>query len=432
MSEDQGVDMAEQSAGPRGTILVVGGGIAGLTVAIEAAEMGSEVYLVERSPTLGGRVGRMHRYFPKLCPPACGLEILLKRLRANPKIHVLTLAEVRRVKGKPGDLEVRVKQRPRYVNDRCTACADCLEVCPAERPDDVNFGLSKTKAIYLPQLQSHPVRYVIDRDACPPDCDKCVAACKPQAIELDMEGQSLTLRVGSVVMATGWQPYDAGKLDGLGFGELPDVITNVMMERLAAPAGPTRGKITRPSDGKAPKHVTFVQCAGSRDEEHLPYCSAVCCLASLKQATYVRDQLPDTEVHMLYIDVRAPGRFEQFYTRVAADPKVKLSRGKAANVRAASGGRLAVQAEDTLTGTPLEVETDLVVLATGMQPSELGKLANHIDQDGVGFLTPDARRTGVWAAGCARRPGDVMITVEDATGTAMHAIQACQRRESHG
>jgi heterodisulfide reductase subunit A-like polyferredoxin len=135
---------------------------------------------------------------------------------------------------------------------------------------------------------------------------------------------------------------------------------------------------------------------------------------------------------MLYIDVRAPGRFEQFYTRVAADPKVKLSRGKAANVRAASGGKLVVQAEDTLTGTPLEVETDLVVLATGMQPSGLGRLANHIDQDGVGFLTPDARRTGVWAAGCARRPGDVMITVEDATGTAMHAIQACQRRESHG
>lgn len=424
--------MTEQSAGPRGTILVVGGGIAGLTVAVETAEMGSEVFLIEKSATLGGRVGRMHRYFPKLCPPSCGLEILLKRLRNQPKIHVFTLSEVRRVKGKPGDLEVKIKQRPRFVNERCTACGDCVQVCPAERPDEANFGFGKTKAIYLPQLQSHPVRYVVDRDACPPDCDLCVAACKPKAIELDMESQKLTLRVGSVVMATGWQPYDATKLDDLGFGEHPDVITNVMMERLAAPGGPTQGKITRPSDGKPPSHVTFVQCAGSRDEAHLPYCSAVCCSASLKQATYVREQLPDTEVQILYIDVRTPGRLEQFYTRVAADPKVKLSRGKAAGVRADGKGKLVVHAEDTLTGTPLEVETDLVVLATGMQPSGLGKLADRIGQDGFGFLTPDHRRSGIHVAGCARRPADVMATVEDATAAALHALQACHRRENHG
>jgi heterodisulfide reductase subunit A-like polyferredoxin len=423
--------MAEQTAGSRGSILVVGGGIAGLTVAVESAEAGSEVFLVEKTATLGGRVGRMHRYFPKLCPPSCGLEILLRRVRSNPKIRVLTLAEVESISGTPGDLEAKVRVSPRFVNEKCTACDECTAVCPAERPSEINFGLNKTKAIYLPQLQSHPMRYVIERSACPPDCNKCVEVCKPGAIDLEMSAQNLTLRVGSVVMATGWQPYDAAKL-GLGFGEYPDVITNVMMERLASVAGPTEGKITRPSDGKPPAHVTFVQCAGSRDENHLPYCSAVCCLASLKQATYVREQLPDTEIQMLYIDVRAPGRFENFYTKVEADPKITLSRGKAAAVSDAGNGKLKVRAEDTLTGTPLEVETDMVVLATGMQPSELGSLAENIDKDGFGFLTPDPKSSGIGAAGVARRVGDVMVTVEDATGAALHAMQACVRRQSNG
>ena len=424
--------MTEPTAGPRGTILVVGGGIAGLTAAIEAAEAGNEVFLVEKSASLGGRVARMYRYFPKLCPPACGLEITLKRLRTSPQNRVLTLAEVTSIQGAPGDLEVKIQQSPRYVNERCTACGDCVAACPVERPDDYNYGLSSTKAIHLPQTLSHPVRFVVERDACPPDCDKCVAACKPEAIELDMKPQTLTLRVGSVVMATGWQPYDAGKLPELGFGEHKDVITNVMMERLASPDGPTQGRITRPSDGKPPAHVTFVQCAGSRDEKHLPYCSAVCCLASLKQATYVREQLPDAEVRMLYIDVRTPGRFELFYTRVDADPHVVLSRGKAARVSDAGHGKLVVRAEDTLTGTPLEVETDLVVLATGMQPSGLGSLAGSIDQDGAGFLAPDHQRTAVHAAGCAHRPTDVVTSVEDATGAALHAMQSCQRSQIHG
>jgi quinone-modifying oxidoreductase subunit QmoA len=424
--------MTEQTAGPRGTILVVGGGISGLTAAIEAAEAGSEVFLVEKAATLGGRVARMYRYFPKLCPPACGLEITLKRVRTNPQIHVLTLAEVTSIRGEPGDLEIQLQIAPRYVNDRCTACGDCVAVCPAERSDDLNYGLASTKAIYLPMKQGYPMRYVIDRTACPAGCEKCVPVCAPKAIELDMKPQNLTLRVGSVVVATGWQPYDASKLAELGFGDHKDVISNVMMERLAAPDGPTQGRITRPSDGKPPAHVTFVQCAGSRDEKHLPYCSAVCCLASLKQATYVREQLPDAQVRMLYIDVRTPGRYEDFYTRVDADPNIVLSRGKAARVSDAGNGKLVVHAEDTLTGTPVEVETDLVVLATGMQPSGLGSLQGTLEPDGAGFLKLDPRRSGIRATGCAHRPGDVMSSVEDATGAALHAMQACQRRQAHG
>jgi heterodisulfide reductase subunit A-like polyferredoxin len=415
-----------------GTILVVGGGIAGLTAALEAAEAGHDVVLVEKTASLGGRVARMYRYFPKLCPPSCGLEINLKRLRQNPRIRVFTLAEVTGVSGQPGKLEVALAVAPRFVTERCTACGDCEAVCPASRPDVGNYGLGTTKAIYLPHGLAYPHRHVIDRAACQAGCTACATACKVGAVDLAMAPQPMTLTVGAIVVATGWEPYDARRLEGLGFGQHPDVITNVMLERLAAPGGPTQGKITRRSDGQAPAHVTFVQCAGSRDEKHLPYCSAVCCLASLKQATYVREQLPDAQVQMFYIDVRSPGRFEEFYAKVAADPHVTVSRGKVARVSDAGGGRLLVEAENTLTGAPLRVETDLVVLATGMRPSGLGALERVIARDGVGFAVSDRRGSGVSVAGCARRPADVMAVVQDATAAALHAIQACQRSPIHG
>jgi quinone-modifying oxidoreductase, subunit QmoA len=424
--------MTDSNAGPAGTVLVVGGGIAGLTAAVEAAETGSEVYLVEKGPSLGGRVARMHRYFPKLCPPSCGLEILLKRVRTSPRLHVLTLAEVISIGGQPGDLEVKLAIAPRYVNERCTACGDCIPVCPGERRDEFNYGVGTTRAVYLPQPLGFPVRFAIDRAACPPGCELCVSMCKPNAIELGAQPQSLTLRVGAVVLATGWQPYDARKLPELGFGQHADVVTNVMFERLAAADGPTQGRILRPSDGKPPAHVTFVQCAGSRDEKHLPYCSAVCCMASLKQATYVREQLPEASVHVLYIDVRTLGRLEQFYARVAADPKVTLSRGKAGKVSAGASGKLVVEAEDTAQGAPLEIATDLVVLATGMVPSGLGALGAAVGKDAFGFLTPDGNGSGVVAAGCARRPGDVTSTTQDATGAALHALQASLGGRNHG
>ncbi|MBI5478500.1 MAG: CoB--CoM heterodisulfide reductase iron-sulfur subunit A family protein [Deltaproteobacteria bacterium] len=406
-----------------GSILVVGGGIAGLTAALEAAEAGHEVHLVEKNHYLGGRVAQLHRYFPKLCPPSCGLEINFKRIRQNPRIHCWTGAQVEKVDGPPGDLEVTVRVAPRYVNERCTACGDCVAVCPVERADDFNYGLSRTTAIYLPHAFAFPLRFAVDRGVCPGlECGRCLPACKVDAIELGMQPRSMKLKVGAVVYATGWQPYDAARLEGLGFGQAKNVITNVMMERLAAPGGPTAGKITRPSDGRPPQHVVFVQCAGSRDENHLAYCSAVCCLASLKQATYVREQVPDARVHMFYIDVRTPGRYEDFYTKVAADPNVTLSRGKVARVSELPGsGNLLVEAENTLTGELLRVETELVVLATGMQPT-----ASAVAHDSLGFLRVD-RAAGFGAAGCARRPADVAGSVQDATGAALRAIQTAGR-----
>ncbi len=412
--------MKEQS------LLVIGGGIAGLTTAIEAAEVGREVYIVEREPYLGGRVARMSRYFPKLCPPYCGLEINFRRIRSNPRVHVFTMAEVERVAGGPGNFEVTVRQNPRYVDaDRCTACGQCAPVCPAERPDDFNYGMSKTKAIYLPHALAMPMKYAIDARAClGPQCGKCVEACPYGAIDLTMQPRRLTLRVGAIALATGWKPYDASRLAYLGYGSYADVITNVMMERLAAVNGPTQGRIVRLSDGAPATRVAFVQCAGSRDVNHLPYCSSICCLATLKQARYVLDQYEQADVHVFYIDIRTPGEYEDFYARVRADARVRFHKGKVARVAPAPGGGVVVEAEDMLSGRKLRVPVDLLVLAAGMAPEVgAGDIPGlDVAWDDLGFASPlpDA---GVFPVGVARRATDVVTSARDGTAAALRMIQ---------
>jgi quinone-modifying oxidoreductase subunit QmoA len=245
--------------------MVVGGGISGLTTALEAAEVGYEVFIVEKEPSLGGRVSQLKQYFPKLCPPTCGLEINYKRIKDNPKITVITMAEVDKVDGKPGDYSVKLKISPRYVNENCTACGECAKVCESEISNEYNFGMDRCKAAYLPHNMAFPQRYVMAPSMAQEDRDRCKEACKFDAIDFDMEEKSLDLKVGAIVWATGWRPYDAARIDNLGFGRYQNIITNMMLERLAAPNGPTRGKIVRPSDDKAPATIGFVQCAGSRD-----------------------------------------------------------------------------------------------------------------------------------------------------------------------
>lgn len=401
-----------------GCILVIGGGISGLTAAIEAAEAGYNVYLVEKRPYLGGRVIQMNKYFPKLCPPQCGFEINIRRLRDSKKVRVFTNAEVVEVSGQPGNFDVTVKINPRYVTDACTACGECVNACPAERPDEFNYGLSTTKAIYLPHDMAFPFKYVIDREYCQEGCSACVNACKYKAIDLNEQPKTMNLKVGAIVVATGWKPYDAKKLTNL-LPDHPNVITNVQFERLASISGPTKGKILRPSDGKEVESVAFVQCAGSRDENHLPYCSAICCLASLKQTTYIKEQNPDAKVFMFYIDVRAYGRFEAFLTKVK-DMGIELVKGKVAKITDAGDGDLIVEAEDTETGVKRKEKVNLVVLATGMQPSDVPGL----EKDEYGFVV---EKDGIFTAGCAKKPSDVASSVEDATGAALKAIQVLRR-----
>ena len=410
--------------------LVVGGGAAGITTAIETAEIGRHVILLERLPSLGGRVASSFQYFPKLCPPTCGIEINLKRIRVNPYIRVLTLSEVENVSGTPGNYEVTIKLNPRYVNEKCTACGECAKVCEIERDNDFNYGLDKTKAIYLPHLMAYPFRYVVDPQYANDErMKKCVEACQYDAIELDMQPKTITAKVKAIVWATGWKPYDATKIDNLGFGKIPNVITNVMMERLASPNGPTEGKIKRLSDGKEITSIGFVQCAGSRDENHLPYCSTICCMASMKQATYIRNQYPEAEIHLFYIDVRSPGRWEDFYVKMQADEKMHFHRGKVAKITENPQTKNPVlHAENTLTGEIKETEVDLAVLATGMVPNTADEPPPlNTPRDDFGFIVSGSTE-GVIGAGVAVRPVDVSASVQDGTGAALKAITIEARR----
>src|SRR3989344_1147439 len=370
------------------TILVVGGGISGMTAALEAAECGKDVVLVEKNPSLGGRVTQLYKYFPKLCHPTCGMEINLRRLRAQKRIRVLTLAEVKAITGKPGDYTATIRISPRYVNENCTACGECEKAVSAEISNPFNYGMDKIKAAYLPFSMAYPPRYVIDPSIIgTPEAEKAKAACKYDAVDLNMKEATVNFKVGAVVWATGWKPYEA-------------------------------------------KNVAFIQCAGSRDRNHLKHCSRICCMASLKQSTYVREKFVDAaNVSIYYIDIRAIDRFEDFYKKIQADPKVKFIKSKVANIT-----------EDKATGNPIlhgvdtegyhryDNQHDLVVLAIGMEPSvDASRIMPGVAADASGFIDINATTEAVFGAGCASNALDVNRSVQNATAAALRAIQVVNR-----
>lgn len=411
------------------SILVVGGGIAGITAAVEAAEAGYEAVIIEKEASLGGRVMQLYKYFPKLCPPYCGMEINFRRIKDNSQIRFYTMAEVEKISGRPGNFDVTVRLRPRYVNDRCTACNACVAVCPSERPNAFNFGMGKTKAIYLTHEMAFPMKYSIDESACKlTECAKCVEVCEYNAIDLTMQPRTVTLQAGAVIVATGWNPYDARRIDNLGFGRYPDVITNVMMERLAAPNGPTKGKILRPSDGREVQSAVFIQCAGSRDVNHLGYCSGICCLASLKQATYLRERNPNARAHILYIDLRTPGTYEFFSQKVLGDDRITVTKGKVAKIAEDPDDKqLVIEAENILSAEKMRLAVDLVVLASGMVSSLAdGKMAGPVAVDRDHFVIQAETGEGIFGAGCVKGPFDVATSVQDATAAAALAIETIQ------
>ncbi|NTW61033.1 MAG: CoB--CoM heterodisulfide reductase iron-sulfur subunit A family protein, partial [Nitrospirae bacterium] len=378
---------------------------------------------------LGGRVTQLNKYFWKMCPPNCGLEIQYKRIKNNGQVKIYTMAEVEKISGTEGNFEVTIKTQPRFVNEKCTGCNKCTEACPEERSNDFDFGMSKTKAAYLPHNQAFPLQYVIDGKACKgSSCAKCVDACKYDAIHLDMKAETVTVKAGVVVMATGWNPYDATKMDILGFGKVQNVITNMMMERIAAPNGPTAGKIVRPSDGKEVKNVAFVQCAGSRDENHLAHCSYICCLASLKQTSYVRELYKDSKAKIFYIDIRTPGLYEnRFYTKLKADANVSFLKGKVAKIEQGENDDVKVTAEDIHGGGKITETFDMVVLATGMEPTARSLTGAGVTVTDDGFIDQTTLPKGIYATGTLKTPVDVARSAQDATGVVMKSIQSLRR-----
>ena len=401
-------------------VLIIGGGMSGITTTVEIAEVGKEVILIEKEPYLGGNVVKFNNYFPKLCPPTCGLEINFRRIKQNPRIKYYTSTEVQEITGEKGDFKVKIKTSPQYVKNNCTACGKCLEVCPEERPNDFNYGFTKTKAIYLPHEMAFPYKFNIDDEYCKGEsCNKCVEACEYNAIDLSAKEKITNLKVSSIVVASGWKNYDASKIENLNYSTSKNIITNVEFERFIASNGVGENKLLRPSDNLEPKKIAFVQCAGSRDENHLPYCSAVCCTASLKHALNIQELYPKSEIKIFYIDMRVAGRNEDFLAKVQNNKNIELVKGKVGKINEIESNNLILEAEDILSGKKMNYEAEMVVLATGIEPMGLNL---NLNTDKYNFIT-DNQTNGIYPVACSRKPMDVSSSVKDATAAALKALQ---------
>lgn len=413
------------------TILVVGGGISGMTAALEAAECGKQVILVEKNPSIGGRVSQLYKYFPKLCHPKCGLEINLRRIKANRNLRVMAMTEVTNITGDAGNYSVTLHTRPRYVNENCTSCGECGTAVEAEFDDEHNYGLGKRKGAYRPFNQSYPERFVLDPAIIgTADADKAKAACKYDAIDLDMGDSETTITVGAIIWATGWKPYDAGKIQPYGYDRYKNVITSVEFERMLDPHGPTGGKILRPSDGKEAKDVAFIQCAGSRDLNHLKHCSRICCMASLKQSTYLREQYgDDAKGTIYYIDIRAIDRIDDFHQMVKNDSNITFTKSKVASITEdKESGNPVLHGVDTEGYHRYSNPHELVVLAVGMQPSvPADGFPMPVVLNEEGFVELDEANGAFFAAGCSSDALDVNRAVQSATASALRAIQVVNR-----
>ena len=428
-------------AGSRPAALVIGGGIAGIQAALDIAEAGFQVYLVERSPSLGGRMSQLDKTFPTLDCSACILTPKMVDAGRHPNIRLMTYSEVVRVEGREGQFRAQIRVKPRYVEvDKCRGCGLCAEACrlAGRVTSDFNAGLSKRAAVYVPFPQAVPLIYTVDPEECVfltrgvcGKTFKCKDACDAGAINFDQKEQQVQVEVNAVVVATGFDLFDPRRKPELGYGTYPQVITTLEFERLASASGPTAGRIAL--NGKLPRSVVFIQCVGSRDNSlGIPYCSRVCCMAVAKQAHLAHDRLPGAQVCVFYMDIRAFGKgFEEFYDRVREEGVV-YRRGNPSEV-IRSGDRLLVRAEDTLLGERVEVPADLVVLAVGMAPrSDAASVREMLDlkQDSNGFFLEDHPKLrtvesgvpGIFLAGCCQGPKDIPDTVAHAKAAASAAM----------
>jgi len=425
-------------------ILIIGGGIAGIQGALDAANAGAKVTLVERSPTVGGKMSVLDKNFPTLDCSICIESPKMSEVALNPNIELLTMAEVQSIEGEAGNFRVRIRQDARYVTDACTRCAECVNVCPVIVKNEFDYGMAARKAIYTPIEQSVPGPYVIDRENClndPPNmlpCSRCSDVCGPNAIDFNMKQRSIERDVVSVVVATGFDLLDPALLTEFRYGKHPDILTSMELERLLQASGPSMGEIVKPSNGKHPEKVLFVLCAGSRDERLVKYCSRICCMYSIKEAYQLKDH-GIKEVDVAYMDIRAFGKgFDEFYDRTKGSG-VRFMRSRPAKV-VPSKDTIRVTFENTEGGTAkAEEDYGMVVLATAAIPSKgTGALAQTLgigldadgffasaDEDG-GFNT--STRNGIYLAGCSTGPKDIPDSVIEAGAAVAKALTLVESR----
>jgi heterodisulfide reductase subunit A2 len=442
------MSVAALPANGRQAALVIGGGIAGIQAALDIADAGFKVYLVERSPSIGGRMSQLDKTFPTLDCSSCILTPRMVDAGRHPNIELLTYAEVDALSGAAGRFQARIRRKPRYVDeDKCRGCGLCAEACrlAGRVESEFNAGMAKRSAIYVPFPQAVPLIYTVDPEACVyltrgvcGKTFKCKDACDAGAINFDQKEEILEVEVAAVVNATGFDVFDARRRPELGYGAYPGVITTLEFERLASASGPTAGKIAL--NGKLPRRVVFIQCVGSRDPSlQAPWCSRVCCMAVAKQAHLAHDRLPGAEITVFYIDIRAFGKgFEEFYDRVRAEGVVYRRGNPSEIVR--RGDHLVVRAEDILLGEMVEVEADLVVLAVGMAPrADAPQVAALLQTplDANGFFQEDHPKVrtvesgvpGVYLAGCCQGPKDIPDTVAHAKAAASATLILLARTE---
>ena len=415
--------------------MVVGGGIAGIQAALDIANAGYEVILVERSPSIGGHMAQLSETFPTLDCSQCIMTPKMVEVSQHPRIRLMTYSEVDDVSGYVGNFTVKIRKKAAYVDrEKCTGCGLCTEKCPATAPSEFDEGLAERKAIYTPFPQAVPNKPVLDAPNClwfqKGKCGICQKICPVDCVDYEQEDEFLEEEVGAIVVATGFDLYPITNIGEYGGGKLPDVVTSLQFERMLSASGPTNGEVRRPSDGKEPQEVVFLTCVGSRDpESHMPYCSKVCCMYLTKHAMLYKHKVHDGQAYLFYMDVRTPGKdYEEFYTRAAEEDDVLYIRGKVSRIFE-EDGKLMVWGVDTLTGKKVEVAADMVVLGLAMVPSAAAReLPNmlKIHTNEWGFLSEahpklrpvESLAPGFYLAGAAQGPKDIPEVVAQASGAA--------------
>ena len=430
--------------------LVIGGGIAGITAALDIADAGFPVDIVEKKPTVGGKMAMLDKTFPTLDCASCIVTPKMTEVSQNPNIRILSYSEVVGVKGYIGNFQVDIKRHARYVDEvKCTGCGECIEKCPNKKvPNDFNMNLDTKKAIFIPFAQAVPKVATIDADYClhmkalakgkDGVCGFCEKACGTGAINFHDTDKVITEGYGAIIVATGYNPIDLNKFDEFAYSQSPDVVSSLEFERLCNASGPTNGHLKRPSDGKEPKTIVFVQCVGSRCSADATkgheYCSKVCCMYTAKHAILTRDHYPDTNCYVFYIDVRTPGKnFDEFYRRAVEQYGVHYIKGMVGKVTPLSDGTLDVQGSDLILNKQVHIKADMVVLAASIEADKSARplatmLTTSMDNNDF-FLEAHAKlrpvespTAGIFLAGCCQGPKDIPETVAQSSGAAAKAI----------